>query len=153
MIVISKPPDIKPAGGLYLSSVQQSNLVSGNWTKIQLNAVMTGFIDGLEDTGNYWILIPKSGLYLVTGQVTFSSVVDDKNYGVQLRRGVGVVMAQHDKYTKSGYSDLYVPISCEKNMAKDDVIMLYAQSNAGVDTVDVTGTTENRSFLTVQQLR
>ena len=134
----SYPTDItvnhKPSGGLYLLTSQQ-NLVSGNSTLVNLNTVISGFSDGIEDTANKKITVTKAGLYLVQAQVTFFSVVAAKHYQIHIYKDAAGKKAG---YGHSSVTDeLSIPLSFFIRCAVNESILMKAISFAGVDTVDI----------------
>lgn len=153
---ISTPLDNRPTGKIV--GDDQLNLVNGVSTLIDLSFVMTSFIDGIEDTVNNWIKPDRAGFYLVIGQVTFTEVVANKRYQLQLLHredvGMSTPYAQDNKHS-SNTEDLtcrivdVVPLQMDEPI---DAFELWATSFSGGNTVDIIGDALS-TFLIVQRLR
>lgn len=131
----------------YLSA-DQENLTSGNNTKILLDSES---YDVGSNFASYKFVAPVNGYYLAIGQVSFKNTVADKLYvtDIYLNGASGTRAASHTGAT-AGAVD--VVASDVIYLDADDYLELYAQSAAGVNTVDVTGD-ENRTFLAVTLLK
>lgn len=78
--ILSAPSSIlKPSGGLYLNTLQVG---IPNWTEtlVLLDTIMTGFEDGIEDTGNRKITPGVAGLYLISARIAYRQLTAGNNY-------------------------------------------------------------------------
>jgi hypothetical protein len=131
----------------YLSTDQLS-LVSGAWTKVLIDTedYDTG---GNFDTGNNKFVTPVVGAYLIIGMVRFKDMVADRRYvaGIYVN---GSLVAQDDVHS-SHVAEISAHVSDVQIINSGIDIELYAQSNAGVNTVDIdAGSTE--TYLVVHLL-
>ena len=119
----------------YLAA-NQENLVNATWTKILLD---TEDYDLGSDFGTNKFTCDVAGYYDITGKVVLltASVVADKRYDAAIYiNGAGVT---RDYSHSSLASALTITTFKRAHLAVNDYVELYAMSNAGVDTVDVTG--------------
>jgi len=121
------------------------------WTLVELDAISSGFTDGIEDTANHRITPGYAGFYGVFGSVTFASVVAAKTYIAAIRINGNTYKTgnyQHSGlvyYVTANVSDIL-------KLTATDYVELVCQSRAGVDTVDVRAN-EIYTFLSVQRVR
>ena len=123
----------------YLSS-DQLNLVNDTWTKVTLNAEL--FDLGADfDTTTYKFTCDTAGYYAISGNVNFltGTVIANKEYGAQIRvNGVTVIMGNiHSELTTA--LSIALPMKV-MHLSVNDYIELWVRSRAGVDTVDLYGT-------------
>jgi len=149
---IELPPAFqRPSGKLYLAN-NQLNLVSTVCTLVDLDTIPADFTDGIENTGTHRITPGYGGFYAITGQVTFEAVVADKDYEARVRlNGGGYICRNVSHASKAGSLSVPVSLSCQL-MTVADYIELWAQSDAGVDTVDI-NISEVFTFLALQRVR
>lgn len=148
--------DNRPTGKMV--SENMLNLVSGVSTLVDLSFIMGDFIDGIEDVGNNWIKPLRAGFYLVIGQVTFTQVVADKRYQLQLlhREDVGfsTTYAQDNQHSSNteNLTCRIVDVIWLPMEEPIDAFELWAAQFSGVNTVDIIGDALS-TFLIVQRLR
>ena len=140
----------RPSGFLFLEA-QQDNLVDGVETLVILTGIPIAFTDGIEDTVNHRIITGIAGFYAIAGQVEFTEVVADKDYIVIFK--LNAVVLKEAYVHSSLAANITASFSCPV-MWVDAVehLELFAISNAGVDTVDITHLGRN-TFLTAQRVR
>lgn len=140
----------RPTGKLYRAAAQP-DLVDSTWTQVQINTIPVGggFIDGIEDTGNYRITVNRTGYYLLMGQVSFLNCVVSKAYGVRiLEGGLEKENAASYGHASIGTTALSVLVSNLRYLAAGTILTLEAVSYSGGNTVDI-----NAGCLAVQRIR
>ena len=123
-----------PAGGLYLGSWQR-DLPSGVATIIQLDTVMTGFVDGIEDVGNYWITPGVAGIYHIHGQVQLVACVANASYLLRLWAN-GATEWLATMLVRPTPGEMVIDFDILKPMNATDYIQLVVYHNDGVGNVD-----------------
>lgn len=125
----------------------QANIPNATWTQVQLQAESYDPNSNF-DTSSYKYTVPRTGKYLIQGQVIFTSVVADKTYyaaikvgGVELVRGQLHSSNTDDLAVLASPGDIYL-------IAAGGEIMLYCYHNAGVGTVGVQYG-PSKTFLTI----
>lgn len=141
-----------PCGGLHLGT-DQLNLVNGSEILVELDTLLSGFTDGIEDTTNHKITPGVAGLYLISAAVIFKNIVNDKTYRLSVKDNSTRII---DAYLPSSVATIskFVTIAEAKPVWLSAVseIKLYACSFSGDDTVDVFGF-GGHTFLTVCRMR
>lgn len=133
---IIRPPTFqRPSGGLNLGTVQ-SNLVNGVPTLVELDTIMAGFNDGIENTVTHRITPGRAGFYSIAGNLMLENLIADKYYKVILKVN-GTTILQNNFHSSS--IDLCGnQISLPSHyFSRTDYAELWAISYAGVDTVDI----------------
>lgn len=149
-IIIPSRAKQRPSGKLYLSATQ-SNLVDGVITVVELNTVVTGFTDGIEDTVNHKITPGHAGFYHITGMVTFLNPVAARSY-------YAAIILNNDDYRcfhiswAGGGTYFSVPVAALVKLTVTDYIQLWARSDSGDNTVDIQPGV-HLTFLSVQRVR
>lgn len=143
-------------GRVLLSSIQtkaraylsapQINLVDGIWTKVLLDAES---YDIGSNFASYKFTTPINGYYLIHGNILFVNTIANKEYKVAIQ--VNDVSVYQGFYTTSITTYLSAPFSDTIYLEKDDYVELYAQSRAGVNTVDIFGRNDT-TFITIHLL-
>jgi len=140
----------KPSGNMYLS-VNQLNIVHGTWTRVLLNAITSGFTDGIEDTTNHKITPGVAGYYAVFGNLTFTEVVATKDYYAGLKFN-GTTFVRVSAVHSSVPYFVAILVYGHFYLTDTDYIELYCFHRAGVNTVDIVGSADN-TFMSVQRVR
>lgn len=131
----------------YLSN-NQLNIVTGNWTKVLLDAE-TYDTGGNFDVGNNRFAAPVDGFYLIIGQVRWQETVDGARWlaAIYINGARIVVSDSHSGSTEilscNIVDILYVPAT--------QFIELYCYHNAGVNTPDVYGGSDS-TYLAIHLL-
>lgn len=124
-----------PAGSLYLNT-QQSDLVNGAETKVELDTITSGFTDTIEDIVNSKITPAVAGLYMVIGGLTFFNQIVDKDYELLIYVS-GSLRARNFGHVILVSSIFPVYIAKPLWLTKTDYVELFALSDAGENTVDI----------------
>ena len=148
--IVYAPAFQRPSGKMYLGT-DQLNLTHGLPTDINLDTVSSGFCDEIEDVIEHKITPGRAGLYLIVGQVSFFSVVADKEYCANLELNDSTYISTNVIHAALA-EILCVPVIALVWLSLTDYIKLIGQSNADVDTVDVVGQKDS-TFLFVQRVR
>jgi hypothetical protein len=151
--IIRPPAFQRPSGKLYLSA-EQVNLVNSSLTLVELDTIPAAYKDGIENTSLHRITPGKAGFYCIVGQVYFWSCVADKSYFSLIRISGGAIVSDVSSHTGNQPGNA-VTAKCSlpnQYLSKTDYVQLYAQSFAGVDTVDI-NPEESRTFLALQRVR
>lgn len=140
---------VSPSGSLYLNN-NQLNLVSGSGTLVLLDAIASGFSDGIENVVTHRIYPGVAGLYLIDAGIMFTSVVALKPYRMIVTKNdstwIGV-------YGHSGLVyNMSLTLSKLISLAAPDYIDMWAYSYADVDTVGISKY-KDATFLTIQRVR
>lgn len=149
--IIRPPAFQRPSGKLYLSA-DQLNLVDASVTLVELDAIPAAYKDGIENTGTYRITPGRAGFYSIVGQVRFKNVITDKDYYSMIRISGGAFVCEvcaHASYAAAVTAKCCLP---NHYFSNTDYVQLWAESFAGVDTVDIDDT-EARTFLAIQRVR
>jgi len=140
----------RPSGKMFLENIQL-NLVNATWTKVLLDTIADGFTDDIEDTANHKITPGRAGYYNIVGQVCFVNIVAAKSYYASLMVNdvdwYGLVYAWG-----SGGTHLTVRTGDLLKLGATDYVTLWARSDSGDNTVDVTSYLYN-TFLSLQRVR
>lgn len=149
--IIRPPAFQKPSGKLYLGT-DQLNLVNTVATLVELDTIPAAFKDGIENIVTHRITPGRAGFYSIVGQVWFKSLIADKDYFAMIRISGATIAC--DSNAHASYAAAVTAKCCLPNqyLSNTDYVQLYAQSFAGVDTVDIEST-ESRTFLAVQRVR
>ena len=139
----------KPSGGLYLDGAQL-NIVNTTWTKVLLNTVKSGFVDGVEDTGASKITPSIAGMYLIHGLVFWTTVADNKQYSVAIR--VDNIEKHSVALVGGSGQSLSIPIVCMVPLTNTHYVELWVYHNDGSSNPDITGSAV-LVFLEVHRLR
>jgi len=131
----------------YLSS-NQADLVDGVWTKVNLNSVTYDLGGNFDTSSNYRFDAPVSGLYQVLGKIDLINTIANKNYAVSIYVNGSSVVHAHTNIG-AATDEVDVEVNDLIFLNKDDYVELYAQSNAGVNTVDIDSDSEH-TFLVVR---
>lgn len=128
---------------VYLSG-NQADLTAGSWNKVNFNT--RDYDLGLNfDTTLFKFVVPVTGLYKISALVHFvpASVIATRDYGVAIYKN-GVAISYN--YSQSSVaSDMAAGVEDEVFLLKDDEIEIYANPDAGANTVDVlSGLTNSR---------
>jgi hypothetical protein len=122
-------------------NAEQSDLVNGTWTKVQLNAQLYNPGNYFDKTTNFRFTSPITGYYQIIGSVSFANLVADKRYLAGIYQD-GTLMSQGEAHAAVA-SNLTVSVSDILLLSKDSYVELWAQSNAGANTVDIAGSAYN----------
>ena len=146
-------PSQIPSSKLELSA-DMINLTSGLAYKVTLDTVPAAYTDGVEDTVNNRIVIPKDGFYHIVGNVTFYNIIAAAIYESWITINAGVINTSRN-YQHASVGGAGIDITCwtilpNHFLGVGDFVYLYCQQNSGVNTVDV-----NRvmTYLGVQRVR
>ena len=152
--IIQPPAYQRPSGKLYLGS-EQINLVDMTETLVELDTIPAGYTDGVENVVTHRITPGVAGFYSIVGQVYFVGCIANKSYYSLIRlNAAGAWLCDRGVHTGGlvGHAVAAICILPNQYLSKTDFVSLWAQSNAGVDTVDITQT-EPRTFLALQRVR
>lgn len=139
-----------PSGRMYLSS-NMNNLTDSTWTLILLDAISSGFIDGIEDTSNHKITPGAAGLYAVFTTLTFRNAITDSSYHVGVYKNGSTWLGINTVHSSGG--NLLAAVSSDLIwLTATDYIELWAYAQVGASTVDVEGT-ESRTYMAIQRVR
>ena len=131
----------------YRTTSDQLNLVSGVWTKVELNDESYDKGNNFDDVVNFRYTAPYTGFYLVSGSVKFEQVVADKLYVAGLYKDdalfypTNTMQSSHADVITSSFTDIIY-------LAAGSYIELWAMQSSGVNTVDV-HFTQKGTYLTV----
>ena len=116
----------------------QANLVNATPTLVNLETESYD-IGSDFDTGTHLFTVPVSGWYSVSAMIHFSSVVASKEYHLLIKNAAAEVIIQKWENSPSVMvnSVLGIAVSDIVYLAAEDTLGLYAQSDAGVNTVDL----------------
>lgn len=130
-------------GGTFYLSADQDNLVDNTWTQVQLNT--TELNVGLT-LSSYTVTVSIKGLYWVYGRVHLNDLVTDKRYdmGIYINDSLAATREAHASFT----GNMGLDVGKIFLLDKDDTIKLYARSQSGDNTVDITGGS-NYTYLSV----
>lgn len=120
---------------VYLST-NQVDLTDTVWTKILVNTKSYDLGENFDNVTNYRFDVPVSGLYAIWGKVDFVNVAANKHYGVALYVNGSAVMHRY-AHVSGTAQEVDANAYDEQFLKKGDYVELYAQSNAGVNTVDI----------------
>lgn len=149
-IITPAPAYQKPSGKLYLSA-DQLNLVSGEWTLIELDTISANFTDGIEDTTNHRITPGQAGFYDIKGQAYLSQIIAGKRYQLAILVN-GTIYKYYTELPGGLTNYLTLLVAAHFYLAAADYLELVILSIAGVDTVDLLGS-EPYTFMSVQRVR
>ena len=118
----------------YLSANNQENLVHGTATKVILDGEEYDPGDNFN-TSTYRFTAPVDGYYLINGSVLFTNVVADRYY-MAIIYVYGTDVARNYIHA-SLTSFACAAVTTMQYLSAGQYIELYAQSNAGDNTVDI----------------
>lgn len=153
MISISPPPAgiiLKPSGRAYQGTAIVDT-ITGQWTRVDLDAISAGFTDGIENLLTNRIIPGVAGLYRIHGSVYFStSMVADMDFYAAIDIS-GVYSAQvHIHSAKIG--NLVIPVSLLIWLTAVNYVELYGRQDSGANLIKISPL-ENACFLEVQRIR
>lgn len=128
---------------MYLST--QETHTATDWRTVGANVgvftslydVRPGGVDAQVDTAGWRIYARKTGLYLVIGKVTFSSIATDKKIAVAIQDSAGALLDYDDK-TVSFTTDQTIRIVTTLSLNNGDFIRLGAyQNDSASETIPV----------------
>jgi hypothetical protein len=128
----------------YLNQVQD-NLTNGAKTKVNLNAVDYDYNGDFDTATNYYYTCPISGMYDIIGSTKMIGLVADKTYYCWINEYPDT---EDTSYIAGAIS---VSKSLRIYLAQGSTIILYAQQNSGVSTVDLYPDTGTSIMITLSQ--
>lgn len=140
------------AAKMYLSA-NQNNLTSGTATIVQLDTDDYD-TDTITDTAAYKITPTTAGYYLVIGQVMFTgaSIVADKSYQAHIYKNTTDVARSIGHCNAVGHTLTVVASQIVYMNGSTDYFQLRANSQAGVNTVDIDGGSAEETYLSVMRV-
>ena len=150
--IIRPPAFQKPSGKLYLLS-SQLNLVNGVATKVLFDTIAPNYKDAIEDIANSRIVLNATGFYLVVAHVFLTDTVADKAYKISIYENGA---EKECDYKHSGNNTLFqigLEFTCLDYIEAGHYIEVFVTSQSGIDTADIYGGADKRTFLAIQRIR
>jgi len=141
---------INPFKARAYRSTEQSNIPNNTWTKVLVNAISFDPGDNV-DIVNSRIIVPLPGYYLIIGVILWKSgtVVADHGYYTGIFKN-GALQIQDGAQSSSTLA-IMSSLASILYLSENDYIELYAWHNAGVNTVDIYGSSET-TYITMHLL-
>lgn len=144
---VNSPVNITVKCRAYLNA-NQLNIVSGSWTKVNLNAE-TYDIGGNFDTANYKFVAPKAGYYLIAAALGWTAILSGAVWttAIYVNGAMKCTIGIHSSNT----NDLRVGVVDIISLAETEYVELYAYQNSGNNTPDLKGL-ETHTWMSIHLL-